>query len=147
MLYLHLLYMYSSRVPGNPYLYTFKEYMYLRSRVFHFTPFWCLQLLPLVLCCVYVKLTLWKKFEFIALNLVKRQHFEVYNGIYNGQNLWKPKFFILGTWTHSYESIFHPQIEEDHTNTFSFIKKKCNSIKKIEKIDILDFGHYNGAPL
>ena len=59
----------------------------LRTRVFHFTPHGCEKLLPLVFCCVNMKLTLRKKIEFIALNLGKRRHFEVYNGDYNGKNL------------------------------------------------------------
>ena len=41
----------------------------------------------------------------------------------NGDNLQKPKTFILGTYTHSYELIFHPHIEDVQTNTFPFIKK------------------------
>ena len=86
---------------------------WLYTRVFHFKPHLCLQLIPLVLWCVHVKLTMWTKFEFISLNLGKRQHFEVYNGNYNGQNLRKPNILILCTITHSYEPIFNPHIEED----------------------------------
>ena len=101
------------------------------TRVFHFTPQLCLQLLPLVLCCVYVKF-----FEFIALNLGKRQHFEVDNGIYNGQNLRKPKILILGTLTYSYEPIFHQHIEEDHTNTFLPKGKKSLDRSPLQELEV-----------
>ena len=47
----------------------------------------------------------------------------VYNGIYNGKNLKKPKILILGTKTHLYELICHPHIEEDQTRPVCFLKK------------------------
>ena len=50
--------------------------------------------------------------------------FKDYNGIYDSKNLQKPKFLILCTKTHSYELIFHPNIEESQTKAIFFIKKK-----------------------
>ena len=50
--------------------------------------------------------------------------FLYYNGNYNRKNLWKPKNFICGTKTHSYELIFHPHIEESQTKSLFYKKKK-----------------------
>ena len=54
----------------------------------------------------------------------------VYNGIYNGKNLKKPKIFILGTKIDLYELICHPHIDEDQTKPVCFMIK-ISLIKKI----------------
>ena len=59
--------------------------------------------------------------------------FLVYNGIYNGKNVQKPKIFIFGTKTCFYERIFHPYIEEDQTKPACLMRKK-NQFDQ-EKID------------
>ena len=50
------------------------------------------------------------------------------------ENLQEPKFFSLGTTTHLYELICHPQIEEDQTKPVclkknSFIKKNLINLR------------------
>ena len=71
----------------------------------------------------------------------------VYNGNYNGEKLRKHEISFCGTKIHLHELIFHPHIEEDDTNTFCFVKKNQFDKEKFEKIEILDFCPYNGAPL
>ena len=61
---------------------------------------------------IYLKPTLIQSLRILAY---LGQGLKDYNGIYNGTNLWKHKFRILGTKTQSYELIFHPHIEEDQT--------------------------------
>ena len=71
-----------------------------------------------------------QNFIIVEKKLAEGSTYLVYNGIYNGKNLQKPKIFILGTKTHLYELICHPCIEEDQTKPVSLMKK----IKLIKKI-------------
>ena len=53
--------------------------------------------------------------EFLKKKLAEGSKYLVYNEIYNGKNLQKPKIFILGTNNYLYELICHQHIEEDQT--------------------------------
>ena len=76
----------------------------------------------------------------------------VYNGIYNGKNILKPKIFILGTKTRLYELICHPHLEQDQTKPVCLVKKigliKKNLINlKFMILAVLVELHYNGKNL
>ena len=58
-----------------------------------------------------------------------RYLYSVYNRIYNGKNLQKPKIFIFDSKIHLYELICHPYTEEDQTKPVCFMKK-ISLIKK-----------------
>ena len=70
-----------------------------------------------------------QNFRIFGKKLAEGSAFLVYNGIYNGKNLQKPKIFILATKTHFYELVCHPHIEEDQTKPVCFMKK-ISLIKK-----------------
>ena len=65
--------------------------------------------------CVYAKRMFCQHFRIVEKKLAEGSAYLVYNRIYNGKNLKKPKILILGTKTHLYELICHPHIEEDQT--------------------------------
>ena len=65
-----------------------------------------------------------QNFWIFKKKLAKGSAYLVFNGIYHGKNLQKPKFFILGTKTHLYEHICHPHIEEDQTKPVCFMREK-----------------------
>ena len=64
-----------------------------------------------------------QNFRIVEKKLAEGSAYLVYNGIYNGKNLQRPKIFISGTKTHLYELICHQQIEEDQTQPVCFMKK------------------------
>ena len=70
-----------------------------------------------------------QNFRIVEKKLARGSAYLVYNGIYNGKNLQKSKILILGTKTHLYKLICHPQIEEDQTKPICFMKK-ISLIKK-----------------
>ena len=70
-----------------------------------------------------------QNFRIVLKKLAEGSAYLVYNKIYNGKNLHRPKIFIFGTKTYLYELICHPQIEEDQTKPVCFMKK-INLIKK-----------------
>ena len=70
-----------------------------------------------------------QNFRIFEKKLAEGSAYLVYNGIYYGKNLQKPKIFILGTKNHLYELICHPHIEEDQTKPVCFMKK-ISLIKK-----------------
>ena len=69
-------------------------------------------------------------FRIFEKKLAEGSAYLVYNGIFNGKNLKKPKIFILGTKIHLYELICHQHIEEDQTKPVCFMRKKISLIKK-----------------
>ena len=71
----------------------------------------------------------WQNSRIVEKKLAEGSAYLVYNGMYNGKNLQKPKFFISGTKTHLYELICHPHKEEDQTKPVCFMKK-MSMIKK-----------------
>ena len=70
-----------------------------------------------------------QNFRIVETKLAGGSAYLVYNGIYKGKNLQRPKVFISGTKTHLYELICHPHIEEDLTKPVRFMKK-ISLIKK-----------------
>ena len=79
--------------------------------------------------CVYTRKMLCQNFRIVENKLGEGSAYLVYNGIYNGKNLQKPKIFILGTKTYLYELICQPHIEEDQTKPVCFMKKSVWSGK------------------
>ena len=106
----------------------------------------------LVFAVSIYKLPFEKNKFFITLNLSECWHFEVYNGIYNSENHWKPEIFILDNKTHSYEIIFQRHIEEDQTQTVCFMRKNQFDQEKFKILEVQDFAitielHFNGKIL
>ena len=60
--------------------------------------------------CVYTKRMFCQNFRIVEKKLAEGSAYLVYNEIYNGKNLKKPKILILGTKTHLYELRCHPHI-------------------------------------
>ena len=73
-----------------------------------------------------------QNFRNFEKKLAEGSAYLVYNGIYNGKNLKKPKILRetlpsqtsdMGTKTHLYELRCHPHIEEDQTKPVCFLEK------------------------
>ena len=77
----------------------------------------------------------------------RQQCFFTYNGNNNGEKLKKHKISIFGSKIYSNKLIFRTHIEEDHTNVLCFLNKIRWNHRYIDKIDILDVDHNNGALL
>ena len=92
--------------------------------------------------CIHVIWTQIKHFRFCYQNLRICRHFKVYNAIYNGKNLWKPKIFILGTKTHSYELTFHLNYSNLFYKKNQFLKKKLVNLRSKIFVVTMEL-HYN----
>ena len=74
--------------------------------------------------------------QMMCLYQEKGSAFLVYNGIYHGKNLQKPKIFIFGTKPCLYVLICHQNIEEDQTKPVCFMKKNQFDQEKIDEFEI-----------
>ena len=70
-----------------------------------------------------------QNFQIFEKKLAEGSAYLVYNGIYNGKNIKKPKIQTLSTKTHLFELLCHPHIDEDQTKPVCFLKKKNSLIK------------------
>ena len=93
-----------------------------------------------------------QNFRIFEKKLAEGSAYLVYNGIYNGKNLQKPKILIFGTKTHLYELICHPHIEGDQTKPFCFMKNISLIKKNLNNLRFMIFAvtielHCNGKNL